>query len=452
MEKTIVELFAGVGGFRVGFESTKHTWETVFASQWEPGKTNQFAFNCYKSHFENDGGVTEYSNCDISKVPIENIPNHTVLVGGFPCQDYSVASTGATGIQGKKGVLWWEIERILKDKRPSFILLENVDRLLKSPSNQRGRDFGVILACLNNLGYSVEWRVINAAEYGFGQRRRRTFIFAFNQNTKYHNEIIKNSILENLTIEGIFAKRFSVIHSKEESNISSTKISNDVQDVSDNFKFEFENSGIMIGGEIHTIKLEVGNPIQKQVLLGDLIEKNVNEKYFIKEADFPSWEYLKGPKAIPRKSKDGHEYMFREGGIAFPDPLDKPARTMLTSEASKNRSTHVVEDLATKKYRKLTPLECERINGFPDNWTDTAMTDSNRYFCMGNALVVGVIKELADEIGNIIDAESPTLDKKSEILNKISSIERKIIENNLDVISEIKIKDLLEKVEKILKY
>lgn len=451
MEKTIVELFAGVGGFRIGFESTKHTWNTVFASQWEPGKTNQFAFNCYKSHFEKDGGVTEYSNCDISKVPIENIPEHTVLVGGFPCQDYSVASTGAAGIQGKKGVLWWEIERILKDKRPSFVLLENVDRLLKSPSNQRGRDFGVILACLNNLGYGVEWRVINAAEYGFGQRRRRTFIFAFNKKTKYFNNIVENTSLENLVAEGIFAKRFNVVASKEDVILNSIKLSDDIQEISDNFKFEFENSGIMIDGEIHTIKLQVGNPVQKQVLLGDLVENNAAEKYFIKEEDFANWEYLKGPKAIPRKSKDGHEYMFREGGIAFPDPLDKPARTMLTSEASKNRSTHVIEDVTTKKFRKLTPLECERINGFPDNWTDSGMTDSNRYFCMGNALVVGVIKELADEIGNIIDGESSNADKKSEVLNKISFIERKIKDNDLDVISEIKIKDLLEKVERILK-
>lgn len=407
MEKKIVELFAGVGGFRIGFESADSNWETVFANQWEPGKKNQFAFNCYKNHFESKGGVTEFSNCDISTIPTESIPNHSVLVGGFPCQDYSVASTGATGIQGKKGVLWWEIERILNDKRPAFVLLENVDRLLKSPSNQRGRDFGVILACLNRLGYGAEWRVINAADYGFVQRRRRTFIFAFRNDTKHYSRLENNTAIRNLTIEGIFAKRFPVKKDMEKlaKNISEIELNSDIQKISDEFKFKFENSGIMMNGIIWTDHLEHGAPVQEPVTLGDIVQNDAPEKYYIDQADMPKWEYMKGGKAIPRTSKEGHEYMFREGAIAFPDPLDRPARTMLTSEASKNRSTHIIEDPQTKKLRKLTPLECERINGFPDNWTDFEMTDSNRYFCMGNALVVNVVKELADEIGYIIDME-----------------------------------------------
>lgn len=407
MDKKIIELFAGVGGFRIGFENANPNWETVFASQWEPGKKNQFAFNCYKEHFKDKGGVTKFSNCDISTVPTSEIPDCTILVGGFPCQDYSVASTGAKGIQGKKGVLWWEIERILEDKKPAFVLLENVDRLLKSPSKQRGRDFGVILACLNRLGYGVEWRVINAAEYGFVQRRKRIFIFAFKNTTKYFSEIVKKDVSKIIYFDGIFAKRFHVKRDKNLNKINETEItiSNDIQDVSDNFKYNFENTGIMINGKVFTSKTEHGTPVQEQVVLGDILEENVSAKYYINSEDMPKWEYMKGPKTIPRKSKDGHEYMFREGGIAFPDSLDKPARTMLTSEASKNRSTHIIQDPTTGRLRKLTPLECERINGFPDNWTNTEMSDSNRYFCMGNALVVNVVRELADEIWYIIDKE-----------------------------------------------
>lgn len=407
MDKKIIELFAGVGGFRIGFENANPNWETVFASQWEPGKKNQFAFNCYKEHFKDKGGVTKFSNCDISTVPTSEIPDCTILVGGFPCQDYSVASTGAKGIQGKKGVLWWEIERILEDKKPAFVLLENVDRLLKSPSKQRGRDFGVILACLNRLGYGVEWRVINAAEYGFVQRRKRIFIFAFKNTTKYFSEIVKKDVSRIIYFDGIFAKRFHVKRDKNLNKINETEItiSNDIQDVSDNFKYNFENTGIMINGKVFTSKTEHGTPVQKQVVLGDILEENVSAKYYINSEDMPKWEYMKGPKTIPRKSKDGHEYLFREGGIAFPDSLDKPARTMLTSEASKNRSTHIIQDPTTGRLRKLTPLECERINGFPDNWTNTEMSDSNRYFCMGNALVVNVVRELAVEIGHIIDKE-----------------------------------------------
>jgi DNA (cytosine-5)-methyltransferase 1 len=406
MEKKIIELFAGVGGFRIGFEKANPDWKTVFASQWEPGKKNQFAFDCYKKHFEDKGGVTEFSNCDISIVPTSEIPDGTVLVGGFPCQDYSVASTGAQGIQGKKGVLWWEIERILADKQPAFVLLENVDRLLKSPSKQRGRDFGVILACFNRLGYGVEWRVINAAEYGFVQRRKRIFIFAFKNNTKYFSEMEKKEISKIVYLDGIFAKRFHIKNlNLNKINETEIKISKDIQEVSDTFKYNFENTGIMINDKIYTAKTEYGTPIQEQVVLKDILEENILSKYYISHEEMPKWEYMKGPKAIPRTSKDGHEYMFREGGIAFPDPLDKPARTMLTSEASKNRSTHIIQDPSTKRLRKLTPLECERINGFPDNWTNTGMTDSNRYFCMGNALVVDIIKELAHEIENILNFE-----------------------------------------------
>ncbi len=401
MKKTIIELFAGVGGFRLGFEGSNPEWQTLFANQWEPNKKTQFAYNCYENNFKDKGGITSFSNTDISKVPMTEIPKTTVLVGGFPCQDYSVASTGATGIQGKKGVLWWEIERIVKANKPPFILLENVDRLLKSPTNQRGRDFGIMLACLNNLGYGVEWRVVNAADFGFVQRRRRTFIFAFNKKTNYYKELIKNEHLKIITAKGIFAKKFPV--NIESSHSNSVEISNDLQQISDSFKFSFENSGVMINSVITTIHTIPIGSIKTPSVLGDIIQNNVDEKYFLNNETFPKWEYMKGGKAIERTSKEGFQYTFREGAIAFPDPLDRPARTMLTSEGSSNRSTHIVKD--NGRLRKLTPLECERINGFPDNWTTPYMTDTQTYFCMGNALVVPVVKELADEIGNIVDKE-----------------------------------------------
>lgn len=194
MEKTVCELFAGVGGFRIGLEESDPNWNTVWANQWEPGRKSQYAYDCYVSHF---GKNKNYINEDIASIDKEDIPDHNLLVGGFPCQDYSVARTGAKGMEGKKGVLWWQIRDVLETKSPKFVLLENVDRLLKSPASQRGRDFGVILACFNDLGYTVEWRVINAADYGFGQRRRRTFIFACKNDTKYY-ESIKNEKLEDV--------------------------------------------------------------------------------------------------------------------------------------------------------------------------------------------------------------------------------------------------------------
>lgn len=398
MEKTVCELFAGVGGFRIGLENSDSNWNTVWANQWEPGKKSQYAFDCYINHFGNE---EKYVNKDIASIDKKSIPNHNLLVGGFPCQDYSVAHSGAEGIEGKKGVLWWQIRDILEAKSPKFVLLENVDRLLKSPASQRGRDFGVILACFNDLGYTVEWRVINAAEYGFAQRRRRTFIFACKNDTNYYRSTEKCS-LENLIQEnGFFIKEFPISANGNGQEVDFTY--NDLIDVSDNFKMEFKNSGVMRNGKIYTTEI-VPAQIEAKPLSKIVQFEGVDTKYNLGN-NLEKWDYLKGAKDILRKEGTPHEYHFREGAIAFPDSLEKPARTMLTSEGSLNRSTHVIEDPKSKCYRILTPIETERINGFPDNWTNTGMPERFRYFCMGNALVVGLIEKMGNILNKIFESE-----------------------------------------------
>nr|WP_286674330.1 DNA (cytosine-5-)-methyltransferase [Clostridium sp. ZBS15] len=397
IEKTVCELFAGVGGFRLGLEKASKEWNTVWANQWEPGKKVQHAFECYCSHF---GNSENHVNKDIGEIDKSTIPNHNLLVGGFPCQDYSVARTGAKGINGVKGVLWWQIREILEKKSPKFVLLENVDRLLKSPANQRGRDFGVMLGCFNDLGYSVEWRVINAAEYGFAQRRRRTFIFAYKNTTKYFKQRYNDTNKDIINKRGFFATTFPI---EECTNINVKELEyNDIYDISDNFSYEFCNSGLMHNGEIATVK---ATPIfEESVTIRNIIDTNVDDKYYLGE-ELSKWQYLKGSKKIDRVSKSGHAYTFSEGPIAFPDPIDKPARTMLTSESSVNRSTHVIEDPETKQLRLITPLEAERIQGFDDNWTNTGMPEKFRYFCMGNALVVGVVERMGKTLNEIFDKE-----------------------------------------------
>ena len=400
MEKTIVELFAGVGGFRLAFENHLK-WETLWANQWEPSKKNQFAYNCYIKNFSCNNAINE----DISNIDKKSIPTHTLLVGGFPCQDYSVARTNAQGISGKKGILWWQISDIIKTKKPPFILLENVDRLLKSPSTKRGRDFGIMLRNLNDLGYGLEWRVVNAGEYGFAQRRRRVFIFCFNKKTNYH-KFIKNSTPEDIfNKDGIFAKSFPITK-LDSSTIKSTEIVKnfeDLVDISENFSFTFENSGYMTNGVIHTSKT-IPKKI-KSIALENIIEKGkIEESFFINKIDLDKWQYLKGGKKISRISSEGHSYIYSEGGMKFPDDLNLPARTMLTSEGTKNRSSHVIKDFKTEKLRTITPIEAERLNGFPDNWT-SGMTTRERFFCMGNALVVGVVVKIGKEINNIIKLE-----------------------------------------------
>jgi DNA (cytosine-5)-methyltransferase 1 len=224
---SVVELFAGVGGFRIGLEGWnkkspisgyKEDMETpysvIWSNQWEPSTKIQHASRLYEYRF----GVNGHNNKDIETVAVSEIPDHDLLVGGFPCQDYSVATTlkNSKGLIGKKGVLWWSVHRIISEKinKPKFLFLENVDRLLISPSGQRGRDFAIILQSLNELGYAVEWRVINAAEYGMPQRRKRVFILGYLKGTSIYQKIETNS-QEWLLKKGTLATAFPIIESGE---------------------------------------------------------------------------------------------------------------------------------------------------------------------------------------------------------------------------------------------
>lgn len=411
MEKTLVELFAGVGGFRCGLNHVelkndkvveKGNWKCLWANQWEPATKSQEAYDCYVKRFGSDN----VSNVDIFEVDKHEIPDHTLLVGGFPCQDYSVAQTlsNSKGIEGKKGVLWWAIEQTLAIKQPPFVLLENVDRLLLSPAKQRGRDFGMILRSFYENGYDVQWRVINAGEYGLPQKRRRTYIFAYHKSTNYYKKMQKISERDICFEKGIFAKQFPIKDGYEKivkNDISEYK---DLLEVSDKFKSEFYNTGVMINGGIYSVKTKPDYNLVYP-LRNIREEEKVDDKYFLTDAQIEKFAYLKGAKRIPRLKPNGEPYTYSEGAMPFPDNLDAPARTMLTSESGVSRTTHVIEDFKTKKLRLLTPRECERINGFPDDWTNTGMSDKKRYFMMGNALVVGVIERIGKEIENIIDEE-----------------------------------------------
>lgn len=413
MEKTVVELFAGVGGFRCGLNKVKFKnnivkenkdWKFVWTNQWEPSTKTQEAFDCYVKRF----GNKDVSNVDIFQVDKKNIPNHTLLVGGFPCQDYSVAQTlsNSKGIEGKKGVLWWAINDILKTKKPPFVLLENVDRLLLSPSKQRGRDFGIILRSFLDNGYAVEWRVINAAEYGLPQKRRRVFIFAYHKSTKYYKSLSKSNPKDIIFKDGMFVKQFPIKDVELEFNTSnlSKDLFQNLLEVSDKFKTQFYNAGIMMNGKVYTSK--VISDWDKIFPLKKIIQQEeVEKKFFLSEEKYEKFKYLKSNKRIPRVKPNGEEYFYTEGAMACPDNLESPARTMLTSEGGISRTTHIVEDYKTKKIRLLTPIECERINGFPDNWTNTGMSDKKRNFMMGNALVVGIIEKIGEELSVIIDKE-----------------------------------------------
>lgn len=404
----IVELFAGVGGFRLGLEASGQPFDTVWWNQWEPASKVQHAWACYAAnHHGSTADAPQLSNEDIGQVSAKAIPEHDLLVGGFPCQDYSVATTldKAGGLQGKKGVLWWEINRILEHHAPAYVLLENVDRLLKSPASQRGRDFGVVLACLRDLSYVVEWRVINAADYGNAQRRRRTFIFAAREDTAIGQHMAERAASSTyLYKDGFFASEFPVSYEviPDATDLPDGRLPADVRKVSKDFEYLFQNAGVMVDGHFWTKR--VAPRAEPQAVLGKYLEADgVHANYFLDPKRRKEWEYAKGPKREKRVAKNGYEYNYTEGGMQFPDLPSAPARTILTSEGNRtpNRSTHVVEDPKTGRLRFLTPLEVERLMGFPDQWT-AMLPERWRYFTMGNALVVPLVTRMGNRLAEWI--------------------------------------------------
>ena len=411
----VVELFAGVGGFRIGLEGASDAYETIWNNQWEPSTKHQDASLVYQARFGKKG----HSNQDINLVKTTDIPNHDLLVGGFPCQDYSVAASlsKSGGIEGKKGVLWWQIYRILQEKgeaRPNYIFFENVDRLLNSPASQRGRDFAIILASLADLGYIVEWRVINAADYGMPQRRRRTYIVGYLKNSPIANRIKK---MEDWTLyDGVMAQAFPF---EQKSGISAFEIEGSIKEVSDTFNktgkaSPFGNAGIMIDRQVFSIDTSPVYTGTNQNLGDILVDENfVPEDFFISEKDLPKWIYEKGAKKIERVSKEGFKYTFSEGGMAFPDPLDKPSRTMITGEGGNapSRFKHVILT-PSGKYRRLIPIELERLNMFPDNHTyHPEVSDGRRAFLMGNALVCGIVELIGKSLYRFMYDEAPISSK-----------------------------------------
>lgn len=402
----VLELFAGVGGFRVGLEKASPTFKTLWSNQFEPSRKSQDAFEVYNYHFPN----SENWNEDISLISDERFSalkgKVDLIVGGFPCQDYSVARTkkDEQGIEGKKGVLFWEIVRATKLSNPKYLLLENVDRLLKAPSKQRGRDFAIMLRAFADLGYGVDWRVINPADYGWCQRRKRVFLFVYRKDTTYFKQ---QQVLDDFGVgtSGIFEETFPTKDEVVKDRSNSFVLSEDIVKVSDSFSTQFWNSGSMIEGQVVTKELEPKYEGSHKVL-GDILESplDLSDTMYLSEDKVDKFRYLRGAKKFERTNSEGFTYTYSEGAMALVDSADLPSRTLLTSEGAISRTTHLIED--EKGYRLLTALETERLQGFPDNWTkvkfskgkEVGVSDTRRKFFMGNALVVEVVESLGKYI------------------------------------------------------
>lgn len=394
----------------------------VFSNQFEPSTRRQHASEVYRARFGSEGHCNE----DIFSV-VESPAKFAaivaarpeMLVGGFPCQDYSVAKPAdkAAGIEGKKGVLWWAIHETLKKlvdavQPVKYVLLENVDRLLKSPTKCRGRDFAIILASLASLGYAVEWRVINSADYGFPQRRKRVFLMAYHHSSETYRRVEQQCGAGEagrwLTGSGILAAALPVDCSKV-TGVMAFGLGKDVLRTQAEYQASvkgtsrFANAGVMVKGQVWTSDLHAAAMFDYSavagtsaaVTLGDVVGRTaaVPESFYLPEETLPQWRYLKGGKSAERETADGHAYRYSEGPVTFPDDLMRPSRTIITGEggSAPSRFKHVIST-PDGRLRRLTPEELEELNGFPRGFTALdEVSDVRRAFFMGNALVVGIV-------------------------------------------------------------
>jgi DNA (cytosine-5)-methyltransferase 1 len=264
-----------------------------------------------------------------------------------------------------------------------------------------------MLKTLGDEGYSIEWRVVNAAEYGFPQRRIRVFIVA----TKLKKGVKKSTPESVITKTGILARALPI--EKLTDNLQEIDLDQEADEISAKFnkgqvKSPFLNSGYFIDGVAYTVKSQA-KLASDPVVLGDILQPDsqVPDEYWVEEKRLKEWKYLKGAKSIERTHKgSGVTYNYAEGKMAFPDLLTNPSRTILTGEGgtTPSRFKHIIQ---TKSgYRRLTPVELERLNGFPDEWSQLnaegkVVTDAKRAFFMGNALVIGLI----EKVGKILAEE-----------------------------------------------
>ena len=302
-----LSLFSGIGGFELGMSRSNYDFECIGYSE-----IDKYADSIYRRHFPKHRRLG-----DVREIRTEELPQFDLLVGGFPCQSFS-NSGSKRGFDDTRGTLFFEIARILQDRRPQYFLLENVQGLLH---NNKGKTFKRIVGILTDLGYDIEWKIFNSKECGLPHNRERVFIKGYFRR-KCGREILHNRLPYGESVGGLTP----VKHNPNESFLKireSTK---------KGFKEAYPFDGVLLN--------------------------RANRKI---------------AKGIVRKEHCGCLQTAKIWGVVMPD----------------------------LRIRYLTPIECERLQGFDDDWTKytadgEVITDTQRYRCIGNAVTVNVVKYIFD--------------------------------------------------------
>lgn len=324
---TFIDLFAGIGGIRLGFE--EHGGRCIFTSEW-----NGFAQKTYLENFPSHGRHRMVG--DITAVDVDDIPEHDVLLAGFPCQPFSIAGVSKKNALGRphgfecstQGTLFFDVARIIKARRPKAFLLENVKNLL---SHDKGNTFRTILETLRDeLGYQVQYRVIDGGHF-VPQHRERIIIVGFCEETGFS--------WDDLHLPAVRPKLGAILHPEN-------------------------------GSQRAEAPYTVGDSAR------------VGEKYTLTPK---LWEYLQAYAAKHRAAGNGF-------GFGLVD-REKVART-LSARYYKDGSEILVDQGKGRRPRRLTPRECARLMGFPDSFR-IPVSDTQAYKQFGNSVIVPVMKEVA---------------------------------------------------------
>ena len=364
-----IELFAGIGGFRYGLEkagesiqpsikmgslgqdrsstntnkfngnggriyTNDNKYQCVYANEWD-----KYAADIYEKNFGERPDTRS-----ITDVNVSDIPDHDLLVGGFPCQAFSIAGK-RKGFDDTRGTLFFEIARILQAKRPRYLLLENVKGLL---SHDGGRTFQIILQTLDELGYDLQWQVLNSKNFGVPQNRERVFIVGHLREQR-RPEVFP--IRENEPISG---GQSEPGQGRTQTEVSATVRGGNMKAdhtfiIAKDGKPKNKNYASTLSGGAHS-----GGNHSDMTMIHN-VYGGFGETEFREFKDYSPT--IRTPK----------------GGGHLP----------------------MVKELQT--IRRLTPVECERLQGFPDGWT-TGVSDTQRYKCLGNAVTTNVITGIGERL------------------------------------------------------
>ena len=305
-------MFSGIGGFEYGMQQSNYTFENVGYSE-----IDHYARNIYEKHYPN-----HICFGDATKINTKDLPNFSLLIGGFPCQTFSLAGKRA-GFNDTRGTMFFELARILKDKRPKYFLFENVKGLL---SHEGGATFQTILEILNELRYNVQWQVYNSRDYNVPQNRERIFIKGY-------------------LGRGGIGKVLSIPRTSEETNVRLKKL---------NIEVDVKNN---------TMRLKTN-------------------------------------------TEKGYDEVTNGDGVRLAHPTSTKARGRTSKNSTGTLSCSNSCDWGTidnLRIRRLTPVECERLQAFPDNYTKygadgSLISDTQRYKCIGNAVTTTVITAIINEM------------------------------------------------------